>query len=86
MKVAVRNGGAKHPIEVGKDLGVTPEAINVVSKLGVPTADEVARLLEPHGQTVRGTGVGGATAAEDRNPPGGWGAWKERSKANGRHV
>jgi fumarate hydratase, class II len=27
---------------------------------GVPSRDEIERLLEPHGQTVRGTGVGGA--------------------------
>jgi len=31
-----------------------------VSKLGVPTREEIERLLEPRGQTVRGTGVGGA--------------------------
>jgi fumarate hydratase class II len=37
-------------------LEVVPEPLK---KAGVPSAEEVTRLLEPHGQTVRGTGVGG---------------------------
>jgi fumarate hydratase class II len=32
----------------------------ILTKLGVPSASEIETLLEPHGQTVRGTGVGGA--------------------------
>jgi fumarate hydratase, class II len=48
----------KTPEQVGQDLG--SDALGVVSKLGVPTREEIERLLEPHGQTIRGTGVGGA--------------------------
>ena len=51
--------------EVALELaGMTPAAASQILgaelKGGVPTAEEVARLLEPHGQTVRGTGVGGS--------------------------
>ena len=51
--------------EVTMDLvGRSPEqaagVIGVRPNGGVLTADEVDRLLDPHGQTVRGTGVGGS--------------------------
>jgi fumarate hydratase class II len=46
--------------QVGQELGASPEALSVISKHGVPARDEIERLLEPRGQTVRGTGVGGA--------------------------
>ena len=55
--------------QVAMDLvGKTPEDAAVILGLdiaalrlhGVPTAEEIDRLLEPHGQTIRGTGVGGA--------------------------
>ena len=32
----------------------------ILAKLGVPTAAEIETLLDPHGQTIRGTGVGGS--------------------------
>ncbi len=32
----------------------------ILAKLGVPSASEIESLLEPRGQTVRGTGVGGS--------------------------
>ena len=60
-EVALEMSG-KSPEAVGQALG--SDATAVVSKLGVPTREEIERLLEPHGQTVRGTGVGGAA--------GGW--------------
>ena len=50
-EVAVELTG-KSPAEADAFLGET-------LKGGIPTAEEVAQLLEPHGQTVRGTGVGG---------------------------
>jgi len=31
----------------------------ILAKLGVPSAAEIESLLDPHGQTIRGTGVGG---------------------------
>ena len=37
---------------------VRPPAL--LDRLGVPTAAEVEAMLEPHGQTIRGTGVGGS--------------------------
>jgi fumarate hydratase class II len=52
-------------------VGTTPEGIEerlhargvaatLKEKGGFPTSDEIERLLEPHGQTIRGTGVGGS--------------------------
>ncbi len=32
----------------------------ILARLGVPSAAEIEGLLDPHGQTVRGTGVGGS--------------------------
>jgi fumarate hydratase class II len=32
----------------------------ILAKHGVPSAAEIESLLEPHGQTIRGTGVGGS--------------------------
>jgi fumarate hydratase class II len=43
----------KAPEEVERTLGIPFAG-------GTPTAEEIERLLEPHGQTVRGTGVGGS--------------------------
>ena len=37
-----------------------PESPAILAKLGVPSAAEIEALLEPRGQTVRGTGVGGS--------------------------
>jgi len=51
---------AGRPIEeVTQALGLTERPALLV-KLGVPSAAEIEALLEPHGQTVRGTGVGGS--------------------------
>jgi fumarate hydratase, class II len=51
---------AGHPIgEVTEALGLA-EPPAVLARLGVPNAGEIEALLEPHGQTVRGTGVGGS--------------------------
>ncbi|MEO6810994.1 MAG: aspartate ammonia-lyase, partial [Isosphaeraceae bacterium] len=61
-KLAFKTG--RNVREVALDLaGKTPEEAQAI--LGVPftaaslTAEEVARLLDPFGQTVRGTGVVG---------------------------
>ena len=35
---------------------------------GFPTAEEIEALLDPHGQTVRGTGIGGRRAVEIATP------------------
>jgi fumarate hydratase class II len=67
-KVAFTTG--RNVREVALELvGKTPEEVAALLELdavpeklkkdGVPTAEEINRLLEPHGQTVRGTGVGG---------------------------
>jgi fumarate hydratase, class II len=48
----------KTPEAIGQEFG--SDAIGVVSKLGVPTTDEIDRLLDANGQTIRGTGVGGS--------------------------
>jgi fumarate hydratase class II len=45
--------------EVVEVLGLT-ERPAILAKLGVPSKAEIEALLEPHGQTVRGTGVGGS--------------------------
>ena len=50
----------KTPAEVEERLHAPGAAKTLQEKGGVPTADEIERLLEPHGQTVRGTGVGGS--------------------------
>jgi len=47
------------PVEAAARLKLDGAA-GPLSDLGLPTAEEVAALLEPHGQTVRGTGVGGS--------------------------
>ena len=49
--VALEMAG-KSPAEAAALLGVEPKG-------GAPSAEEVAQLLDPHGQTIRGTGVGG---------------------------
>jgi fumarate hydratase class II len=50
----------KEPEEIETRLGKPASAATIKEKGGFPTAEEIARLLEPHGQTVRGTGVGSA--------------------------
>jgi fumarate hydratase class II len=50
----------KSPEEVAAYLGLDEGSLSVLRDRGVPTADEIETLLDPHGQTVRGTGVGGA--------------------------
>jgi fumarate hydratase class II len=48
----------KTPEEAARLLGIdTP---GVAFKSGIPTAEEIEHLLDPQGQTVRGTGVGGS--------------------------
>ncbi len=49
----------KTPEEAAAYLDLDDASAAVLKKQGVPSAEEVARLLEPLGQTVRGTGVGG---------------------------
>ncbi len=46
--------------EVETRLGNPASAKDIEAKGGYPTAEEIERVLEPLGQTVRGTGVGGA--------------------------
>jgi fumarate hydratase class II len=50
----------KSPAEVEARLHAPGAAATLKQKGAYPTAEEIERLLEPHGQTVRGTGVGGA--------------------------
>ena len=45
--------------EVVEALALT-ETPGLLARLGVPSSAEIEALLDPHGQTVRGTGVGGA--------------------------
>jgi fumarate hydratase class II len=52
----------KTPEEVESLLGPPASARVLIEKGGYPTLAAVQRLLEPHGQTVRGTGVGGSAA------------------------
>jgi fumarate hydratase, class II len=49
----------KPPAEVEELLHVPGSAAVLAEKGGFPTTEEIERLLEPKGQTVRGTGVGG---------------------------
>jgi fumarate hydratase class II len=49
----------RSPEEVESALGPPASAQVLKEKGGFPTAEEVARLLEPHGQTVRGAKTGG---------------------------
>jgi len=58
-QVALEQIAGRSIEEVVQGLGL-PEAPAILVKLGVPTAAEIEALLEPHGQTVRGTGVGGS--------------------------
>jgi fumarate hydratase class II len=50
----------KTPAEAEERLHAPASAAALKEKGGIPTAEEIGRLLEPHGQTVRGTGVGGS--------------------------
>jgi fumarate hydratase class II len=50
----------KSPAGVEERLHAPGAAAALKEKGGYPTAEEIERLLEPHSQTVRGTGVGGA--------------------------
>ncbi len=51
---------ADKPIEAVMEALGLAERPAALAKLGVPTKAEIEALLEPHGQTVRGTGVGGS--------------------------
>jgi fumarate hydratase class II len=53
-----RTLAGKTPEEVAALLGtpLSPDAL----KLGVPSTVEIDRLLDPHGQTIRGVGAGGS--------------------------
>jgi fumarate hydratase class II len=46
--------------EIEERLHARGAAATLKEKGGFPTSDEIERLLEPHGQTIRGTGVGGS--------------------------
>ncbi len=48
------------PEQVAASLELDDASARVLKANGVPTAEEIDRLLEPHGQTIRGTGVGGS--------------------------
>lgn len=50
----------KTPVEVAEKLGGPASAEAIAKKGGYPSAQEIEAMLEPHGQTVRGTGVGGS--------------------------
>jgi fumarate hydratase class II len=48
------------PAEIEVRLHVPGAAAMLKDKGGFPTSHEIERLLDPHGQTIRGTGVGGS--------------------------
>jgi fumarate hydratase class II len=50
----------KTPAEVEAKLGRSASAEALAKKGGYPTVAEIEAMLEPHGQTVRGTGIGGS--------------------------
>jgi fumarate hydratase class II len=50
----------KTPEDIEERLGTRGAAATLKDKGGFPTSDEIEQLLEPHGQTIRGTGVGGS--------------------------
>ena len=58
-QVALEQVAGRSLEEVIQALGLT-ERPALLAKLGVPSTAEIEALLEPHGQTVRGTGVGGS--------------------------
>ena len=45
--------------QVAEALGLA-DSPALLAKLGVPSAEEIEAMLDPYGQTVRGTGVGGS--------------------------
>jgi fumarate hydratase class II len=48
----------KAPAEVQSILGLDDASMALLREKGVPSATEIETLLDPHSQTVRGTGVG----------------------------
>ena len=50
----------KTPTEVAAILELDDAAASILLKTGVPSGEEITRLLDPYSQTVRGTGVGGS--------------------------
>ena len=50
----------KTPTEVAAILDLDDAAASLLLRSGVPSAEEITRLLDPYSQTVRGTGVGGS--------------------------
>ncbi len=48
----------KTPQEIQAFLGLDDASVAMLADKGVPSAQEIEQMLEPHGQTVRGTGVG----------------------------
>jgi fumarate hydratase class II len=69
-KTAYREGATVRKVALGL-VGQTPDEIEarlkppasaavLKEKGGYPTADEIEKMLEPQGQTIRGTGVGGS--------------------------
>ena len=58
-QVALEQVAGRSVEEVTQALGLVDHPA-VLAKFGVPSAIEIESLLEPHGQTVRGTGVGGS--------------------------
>ena len=67
-KKAYKNGTNVRQVALeliaGQEIGAIVEALGlseppaILTKLGAPSASEIETLLDPHGQTVRGTGVG----------------------------
>jgi len=49
----------KTPEEIESELGAPASAETLNKKGSYPTAEEIEKLLDPYGQTVRGSGVGG---------------------------
>ena len=56
-QVALEQVAGRSADEVASALGLK-ENPAILTRLGVPTAEEIAAMLDPHGQTIRGTGVG----------------------------
>ncbi|HEU5117610.1 MAG TPA: aspartate ammonia-lyase, partial [Isosphaeraceae bacterium] len=47
--------------EIKTFLGLDDASVSLLSEKGVPNAQEIEQMLDPHSQTIRGTGVGGAS-------------------------
>ena len=59
-QVALEQVAGRSIDEVVESLALADKKPAILAKLGVPSATEIETLLDPRGQTIRGTGVGGS--------------------------